>query len=57
LKESETKGFSATKIFGFYGIAKEENKQYPTVKELDNIDQKAGGTEAPIQDETDETPF
>jgi hypothetical protein len=49
-KPSATKGFSPTKIFGFYGKNLPENAGNPTVKELDNSDQVAGGTTDPEPD-------
>lgn len=49
MKESSTKGYNATKIFGFYGKNLEENAGNPTVKELDDADSKAGGSVAPVE--------
>ena len=44
---SSTKGFSATKVFSFYGASLPENAKNPTVKELDGQDEANGGTDAP----------
>ena len=44
---SSTKGFSATKVFAFYGASLPENAKNPTVKELDGQDEANGGTDAP----------
>ncbi len=41
---SKTKGYSATKIYAFYGKNLEENKDNKTVKELEAEDKLAGGT-------------
>lgn len=49
LKKSETKGFSATKIFSYYGKNIVEDGK--TVKELESDDMKAGGTAAPTEEE------
>ena len=53
-KPSATKGYNATKIFGFYGVnipASEGNK---TVKELEAEDMKAGGSVEPEEEEPTE---
>ena len=59
VKASANKGFSATKILGFYGTQKAENASNPTIKELDDHDFKAGGTDAPeeTEDESGDIPF
>lgn len=49
LKKSETKGFSPTKIFAYYG--KNLVAEGKTVKELEAEDMKAGGTVAPVDEE------
>lgn len=48
---SSTKGFSATKVFAFYGANLPENAGNKTVLELDNEDQNAGGTVPPAEDD------
>lgn len=53
LKKSDTKGFSATKIFSFYGTNLTENKENKTVSELDKEDKEKGGTTPPEQEPTD----
>lgn len=50
-KKSSTKGFSATKIFAFYGTNLPENAGNPTVKELDSSDEAQGGSSAPEETE------
>jgi hypothetical protein len=52
---SSTKGFSATKELEFYGPKLDENKENPTVKELDDKDRAEGGSSAP-EDEVVEEP-
>lgn len=54
LKKSDTKGFSATKIFAYYGKNLPENTG-KTVKELEAEDMALGGTVAPegVVDEAD----
>jgi len=47
LKPSTTKGFSPTKIYGFYGTKLAENANNPTVASLDNEDKAKGGSVAP----------
>lgn len=47
LKKSATKGFSATKILGFYGKNLPENAGNKTVKELEAEDIKKGGSADP----------
>lgn len=56
LKPAQTKGYNATKIFGFYGKALEENKNNPTVAELDRADEASGGSSQPeeVQEESDD---
>lgn len=49
LKKSDTKGFSATKIFGFFGTNLPENTG-KTVRELENEDKALGGTVAPDEE-------
>jgi len=53
LKESATKGFSATKILGFFGVQKIENSDNPTVKELDEHDFAGGGSTDPVISENE----
>jgi hypothetical protein len=53
-KPSQTKGYNPTKIFAFYGTNLEDNKNNPTVKELDDADQIAGGSVAPEAVEEEE---
>lgn len=54
LKKSDTKGFSATKIFAFYGASLPENKEQKTVAQLDKEDFERGGTTNPApQSEAD----
>lgn len=60
LKKSSTKGFSATKIFSFYGKSLDENKGNPTVFDLESEDIKKGGTVPPETDKVageDDVPF
>lgn len=52
LKKSETKGFSPTKIFTFYGENLPENAQNKTVAQLDNEDRELGGSGKPPVEET-----
>ncbi len=60
---SSTKGFSPTKVFAFYGTNLPENAGNKTVLELDNEDQKEGGTEEPsktdefVKEDTETEPF
>ena len=49
-KKSQTKGFSATKIFSFYGTNLPENAGNPTVKEMDTQDEAIGGSSAPVEE-------
>lgn len=50
LKPSSTKGFSASKIFSYYGKVLAENMETPTVLELEAEDMKKGGTVPPKTD-------
>lgn len=52
LKKSETKGFSPTKIFSYYG--KNIATEGKTVQELELDDIKAGGTVAPAEEKVEE---
>jgi hypothetical protein len=52
-QKSSTKGFSATKIFAFYGTNLPENANNPTVKELDGQDEAQGGSSAPEDKDTE----
>ena len=54
-KPSSTKGYNPTKIFAYYGKNLEANAGNPTVKELDDADQRAGGSVEPELE--DEIPF
>lgn len=58
-KPSATKGFSATKIFAFYGQNLPENANNKTVKQLEDEDIAKGGTKPPVDEadkEMDEIP-
>lgn len=58
LKPSATKGFSPTKIFGFYSPRPSLNPEAPTVKQLDDADFKKGGSTPPPEDtKAEEVPF
>ncbi len=48
LKKSDTKGFNATKIFGFFGKNLPENETNKTVKQLDDEDKAKGGSAQPL---------
>lgn len=57
-KASSTKGYNATKIFGFYGTNLDENLGEKTVKELESEDIKAGGSVEPeAEEEEADIPF
>lgn len=47
LKKSDTKGFSATKIFSYYGANLPENKENKSVFTLEKEDMAKGGTLPP----------
>jgi hypothetical protein len=47
-KKSQIKGFSATKIFDFYGTNLPENAGNPTVKQMDSSDEAEGGSTEPV---------
>lgn len=64
LKKASTKGFSDTKIYGFFGKNLDENKGNPTISELEAEDIEKGGTVEPVAVETakgevkpDDVPF
>lgn len=54
-KPSGTKGWHDTKIVGFFGEKLESNFGNKTVKELDDADRLAGGTEPEIVESTEES--
>lgn len=55
LKKSGTKGFSATKVFSFFGKNLPENAENKTVLELDKEDMAKGGTVSaePVEEDDD----
>lgn len=53
-KPAQTKGFSPTNIFKFYGKKLTENDGNPTVKQLDDEDRAKGGSGGP-EEEPEET--
>ena len=56
LKETD-KG-NPTKVFGFFGVSLPENKDNPTVKQLDDESQLQGGAKAPVNEvDADDVPF
>lgn len=57
LKKSDTKGFSPTKIQGFYGANLPENASNKTVAELEREDMARGGSFSPEGEVVEEKSF